>query len=59
MGDCHNCFNFTLEKKRWKSGFRGSLKMQEVIDMKKGSLRLGLGAGGGTGSFAAHMATHN
>lgn len=59
VGDCHNCFNFTLEKKRWKSGFRGSLKMQDVIDMKKGSLRLGLDAGGCTGSFAAHMATHN
>eukprot|EP00850_Spirogloea_muscicola_P022187 SM000281S10755 [mRNA] locus=s281:120860:127278:- [translate_table: standard] len=59
IGDCRNCFNLSLEERRWKNRYRGSLKMEEVIEMKAGSLRLGLDAGGGTGSFAAHMARYN
>eukprot|EP00850_Spirogloea_muscicola_P021249 SM000242S08485 [mRNA] locus=s242:88605:92567:+ [translate_table: standard] len=59
LGDCRNCFNMTLEANRWRSNYRGSLKMREVIDMKRGTLRIGLDAGGGTGSFAAHMARFN
>eukprot|EP00850_Spirogloea_muscicola_P014815 SM000109S14129 [mRNA] locus=s109:7098:10076:+ [translate_table: standard] len=59
IGDCRNCFNLSLEERRWKNRYRGSLKLEEVIEMKAGSLRLGLDAGGGTGSFAAHMARYN
>ncbi|CAI5532130.1 unnamed protein product [Closterium sp. Naga37s-1] len=59
VGDCRNCFNLTLEKNRWQRGFRGSLPIPAVIKMKRGSLRLGLDAGGGTGTFAAHMALYN
>eukprot|EP00897_Mesotaenium_endlicherianum_P000402 jgi/Mesen1/10362/ME000080S09744 len=58
-GDCRNCFNLSLEAHRWKSYYRGAIKMADVIDMKKGSLRIGLDAGGGSGSFAAHMARFN
>ncbi|CAI5490896.1 unnamed protein product [Closterium sp. Naga37s-1] len=57
-GDCRNCFNMTLESNRWKAPFRGSITMAAVIAMKPGSLRLGLDVGGGTGSFAAHMARY-
>ncbi|CAI5509007.1 unnamed protein product [Closterium sp. Naga37s-1] len=59
VGDCRNCFNLTLEKNRWQRGFRGSLPIAYVIKLKRGSLRLGLDAGGGTGTFAAHMALYN
>lgn len=59
VGDCRNCFNLTLERNRWQRGFRGSLPIREVILLKKGALRLGLDAGGGTGTFAAHMALYN
>ncbi|GJP38254.1 hypothetical protein CLOM_g22717 [Closterium sp. NIES-68] len=59
VGDCRNCFNLTLERNRWQRGFRGSLPIPIVIRMKHGSLRLGLDAGGGTGTFAAHMALYN
>lgn len=59
QGDCRNCFNLNLEEHRWRSFYRGNLKMEDVINMKKGSLRIGLDAGGGTGSFAARMASYN
>eukprot|EP00271_Cylindrocystis_brebissonii_P002233 TRINITY_DN1266_c0_g1_i1.p1 TRINITY_DN1266_c0_g1~~TRINITY_DN1266_c0_g1_i1.p1 ORF type:complete len:447 (-),score=82.33 TRINITY_DN1266_c0_g1_i1:90-1430(-) len=58
-GDCRNCFNLTQEAKRWKFNYRGSLQIKEVIEMFGGGLRIGLDAGGGTGSFAAHMALWN
>ncbi|CAI5975553.1 unnamed protein product [Closterium sp. NIES-64] len=38
--------------------FRGNPTMHDVMQLKNGSLRLGLDVGGGTGSFAAHMARH-
>ncbi|GJP83786.1 hypothetical protein CLOP_g13894 [Closterium sp. NIES-67] len=56
LGDCRNCFNLSLESHRWQHRFRGNPTMRDVIRMKNGSLRLGLDVGGGTGSFAAHMA---
>lgn len=59
VGDCRNCFNLSQEFRRWKANYRGSVKIEEVIRMKKGTLRIGLDAGGGTGSFAAHMAKWN
>ncbi|GJP45750.1 hypothetical protein CLOM_g5095 [Closterium sp. NIES-68] len=58
-GDCKSCFNMTLEANRWKVSYRGALTIKDVISIKKGSLRLGLDAGRGTGSFAAHMARYN
>ncbi|CAI5973956.1 unnamed protein product [Closterium sp. NIES-65] len=59
LGDCRNCFNLTLESYRWQRAYRGSQTMADVIKLKRGALRLGLDAGGGTGSFAAHMARYN
>ncbi|CAI5470950.1 unnamed protein product [Closterium sp. Yama58-4] len=59
LGDCRNCFNLTLESYRWQRAYRGSHTMADVIKLKRGALRLGLDAGGGTGSFAAHMARYN
>eukprot|EP00271_Cylindrocystis_brebissonii_P002235 TRINITY_DN1266_c0_g2_i1.p1 TRINITY_DN1266_c0_g2~~TRINITY_DN1266_c0_g2_i1.p1 ORF type:complete len:1074 (-),score=238.24 TRINITY_DN1266_c0_g2_i1:1596-4817(-) len=56
VGDCRDCFNLTREARRWKHNYQGSLTIREVLDMFNGSLRIGLDAGGGTGSFAAHMA---
>ncbi|CAI7834344.1 unnamed protein product [Closterium sp. NIES-54] len=58
LGDCRNCFNLSLESHRWQHRFRGNPTMQDVLQLKNGSLRLGLDVGGGTGSFAAHMARH-
>ncbi|CAI5479759.1 unnamed protein product [Closterium sp. Yama58-4] len=58
LGDCRNCFNLSLESHRWQHRFRGNPTMQDVMQLKNGSLRLGLDVGGGTGSFAAHMARH-
>ena len=59
VGDCKSCFNMTLEANRWRVNYRGALTIQQVVDMKQGSLRLGLDTGRGTGSFAAHMSLHN
>lgn len=59
LGDCRNCFNLTLEEQRWKHEYRGTILMADVMALKKGSLRIGLDAGGGTGSFAAKMAAYN
>ncbi|CAI5483339.1 unnamed protein product [Closterium sp. Yama58-4] len=59
IGDCRLCFNMSIERNRWHRHFRGSLSIEEVVNMMKGSLRIGLDAGGGTGSFAAHMARYN
>ncbi|CAI5473905.1 unnamed protein product [Closterium sp. Yama58-4] len=58
LGDCRNCFNLSLESHRWQHRFRGNPTMHDVLQLKNGSLRLGLDVGGGTGSFAAHMARH-
>ncbi|GJP45927.1 hypothetical protein CLOM_g5262 [Closterium sp. NIES-68] len=60
LGDCRDCFNLTLEAKRWKNNYRGAVTMEEVMGLKpQGSVRIGLDAGGGTGSFAAAMALYN
>ncbi|CAI5491043.1 unnamed protein product [Closterium sp. Naga37s-1] len=59
VGDCRLCFNLTLERNRWRVRYRGSLTIEDVLKMKQGSIRLGLDIGGGTGSFAAHMALYN
>eukprot|EP00897_Mesotaenium_endlicherianum_P005836 jgi/Mesen1/5280/ME000263S04390 len=59
LGDCRNCFNLTLEAMRWVIPKRGTIEIEEVVRMKKGGLRIGLDAGGGTGSFAAKMAAFN
>ncbi|CAI5489254.1 unnamed protein product, partial [Closterium sp. Naga37s-1] len=59
IGDCRLCYNMTIERNRWHRHFRGSLSIKEVVNMMNGTLRIGLDAGGGTGSFAAHMARYN
>ncbi|CAI5993804.1 unnamed protein product [Closterium sp. NIES-65] len=56
--DCRNCFNMTHEAHRWQRAYKGSIAMQDVIAMKPKSLRIGLDVGGGSGTFAAHMARY-
>ncbi|GJP54210.1 hypothetical protein CLOM_g13308, partial [Closterium sp. NIES-68] len=56
--DCRNCFNMTHESRRWRRAYKGSIAMADVIAMKPKSLRLGLDIGGGSGTFAAHMAQY-
>ncbi|CAI5505141.1 unnamed protein product [Closterium sp. Naga37s-1] len=56
--DCRNCFNMTHEAHRWQWPYKGSIAMQDVIALKPKSLRIGLDVGGGSGTFAAHMARY-
>ncbi|GJP43810.1 hypothetical protein CLOM_g3222 [Closterium sp. NIES-68] len=59
-GECRNCFNMSLEEKRWQKPYLGTVPMAQVWQLKPpGSLRIGLDVGGGSGSFAAHMARYN
>ncbi|CAI5505003.1 unnamed protein product [Closterium sp. Naga37s-1] len=59
-GECRNCFNMSLEVKRWQAPYLGTIPMAQVWQLKPpGSLRIGLDVGGGSGSFAAHMARYN
>ncbi|CAI7793623.1 unnamed protein product [Closterium sp. NIES-53] len=59
-GECRNCFNMSLEVKRWQTPYLGTIPMAQVWQLKPpGSLRIGLDVGGGSGSFAAHMARYN
>ena len=39
VGDCRNCFNMSLENRRWLSKYRGSLTAADVLDLKRGSIR--------------------
>ncbi|CAI5482084.1 unnamed protein product [Closterium sp. Yama58-4] len=57
--ECGQCFNMSVQSRRWQSRFRGALSVQDVVRWKQGSLRIGLDVGGGTGSWAAHMARYN
>ncbi|CAI5945140.1 unnamed protein product [Closterium sp. NIES-64] len=45
LGDCRDCFNLTLEAKRWKNNYRGAVTLAEVMKLKPpGSIRIGLDA---------------
>eukprot|EP00850_Spirogloea_muscicola_P010826 SM000065S20175 [mRNA] locus=s65:155004:157946:- [translate_table: standard] len=55
-GDCRNCFDLGKEVKRWEMSYYGTFVMREIVAMMNGTLRIGLDAGGGTGTFAAKMA---
>ncbi|CAI6005455.1 unnamed protein product [Closterium sp. NIES-64] len=57
--ECAQCFNMSVQSRRWQSRFRGALSVQDVVRWKQGALRVGLDVGGGTGSWAAHMARYN
>ena len=39
MGDCLQCFNLTLESKRWLHPYRGSLTAAKVMALTRGTLR--------------------
>ncbi|KAL2622095.1 hypothetical protein R1flu_002300 [Riccia fluitans] len=60
--DCLDCFDLDgREKHRWVDN-AGSLDflITEVLKLKpRGTIRIGLDIGGGTGSFAARMREHN
>eukprot|EP00850_Spirogloea_muscicola_P021270 SM000243S08571 [mRNA] locus=s243:139149:142107:+ [translate_table: standard] len=58
-GDCRNCFDLGKEAKRWEMSYYGTFVMREIVAMMNGTLRIGLDAGGGTGTFAAKMARYN
>lgn len=62
FADCLDCFDLDgREKHRWVDG-GGSLDftVEEVVHMKpKGTIKIGLDIGGGTGSFAARMREFN
>eukprot|EP00271_Cylindrocystis_brebissonii_P007653 TRINITY_DN2121_c1_g1_i1.p1 TRINITY_DN2121_c1_g1~~TRINITY_DN2121_c1_g1_i1.p1 ORF type:complete len:393 (-),score=25.19 TRINITY_DN2121_c1_g1_i1:1218-2396(-) len=58
-GDCRECFRLDGEARRWVVERAGKKKLDQVIAIKKGGLRLALDVGGGSGSFAARMAEHN
>ncbi|CAL9062700.1 unnamed protein product, partial [Musa banksii] len=59
--DCKDCFDLSgREKDRWLYD-NGELDygIDEVLEAKHGSVRIGLDIGGGTGSFAARMRERN
>ncbi|WOL04467.1 hypothetical protein Cni_G13188 [Canna indica] len=59
--DCKDCFDLGgREKHRWLRG-NGRLDygIDEVLAMKRGSVRIGLDIGGGSGTFAARMRERN
>lgn len=58
-GDCRECFNWNIEASRWNWIERRNLPLKDVLALKKDSLRLGLDVAGGSGSFAALLASHN
>ncbi|GAB4847422.1 hypothetical protein Ancab_026479 [Ancistrocladus abbreviatus] len=60
--DCKDCFNLQgREKTRWLFDNGGlDYGIDQVLAMKpKGTIRIGLDIGGGTGSFAARMSERN
>uniref|UniRef100_A0A0E0E1X0 Methyltransferase type 11 domain-containing protein n=1 Tax=Oryza meridionalis TaxID=40149 RepID=A0A0E0E1X0_9ORYZ len=56
---CVGCFDMDREKQRWMQGSNGStladFRMEEVLAVKAGEIRVGLDVTVGTGSFAARM----
>ncbi|WOK96514.1 hypothetical protein Cni_G05221 [Canna indica] len=59
--DCKDCFDLGgREKGRWLYGNSElDYGIDEVLELKRGSIRIGLDIGGGTGSFAARMRERN
>jgi ubiquinone/menaquinone biosynthesis C-methylase UbiE len=59
--DCKDCFDLEgREKTRWLNS-HGSMdySVDEVLNMKKNTIRIGLDIGGGTGTFAVRMRERN
>lgn len=59
--DCKDCFDLQgREKTRWVNG-GGSMdySIDEVLNLKKKTIRIGLDIGGGTGTFAVRMRERN
>lgn len=59
--DCKDCFDLEgREKTRWLNG-GGSMdySVDEVLNLKKNTIRIGLDIGGGTGTFAVRMRERN
>uniref|UniRef100_A0A0D3GGN2 Methyltransferase type 11 domain-containing protein n=1 Tax=Oryza barthii TaxID=65489 RepID=A0A0D3GGN2_9ORYZ len=56
---CVGCFDMDREKQRWMQGSNGTtladFRMEEVLAVKPGEIRVGLDVTVGTGSFAARM----
>lgn len=63
FADCLDCFDLAgREARRWESGGSAAggasaldFSVEEVLALKKGTIRIGLDIGGGTGSFAVRM----
>lgn len=60
--DCKDCFDLQFrEKYRWLNATSNNLNfaIDEVLGMKKGTIRIGLDIGGGTATFAVRMRERN
>eukprot|EP00249_Psilotum_nudum_P035998 c6124_g1_i1 orf=737-2071(+) len=59
--DCIDCFDLEgIERRRWVTvRDRHDFIIDQVLDLKNGTIRVGLDIGGGSGSFAARMAERN
>eukprot|EP00850_Spirogloea_muscicola_P019434 SM000190S04870 [mRNA] locus=s190:228597:233455:+ [translate_table: standard] len=58
-GDCLECFDFAKEKNRWPREEGDLITIDKLLALKRGTIRIGIDIGAGTGSFAAKMAAHN
>ncbi|KAJ7533829.1 hypothetical protein O6H91_13G066700 [Diphasiastrum complanatum] len=62
FADCADCFELTgPERNRWviPRDRHDFMKIEQILAMKEGTIRIGLDLGGGSGSFAARMFEHN
>ncbi|KAJ7565629.1 hypothetical protein O6H91_02G068100 [Diphasiastrum complanatum] len=61
FADCLDCFDLEgRERHRWLfMSNQLDYTIDEVLELKPGSIRIGLDIGGGTGSFAVRMREHN
>lgn len=59
--DCKDCFDLQgREKHRWlNTTDRLHFHIDQVLELKKGTVRIGLDLGGGTGTFAVRMRERN
>ena len=62
--DCIDCFELDgFENSRWITRSTGDTDLEysieEVLEIKKGTIRIGLDLGGGTATFAVRMMEHN
>jgi SAM-dependent methyltransferase len=60
--DCKDCFDLEgREQTRWINSYGSNMdySIDEVLDLKKNTIRIGLDIGGGSGTFAVRMRERN